>query len=86
MIAPLASVIMRKRKQLVSFDDVVKAFGGVSKLASFLERAPSTVCNWRTRGYFPPKFYFDMIEALAARGYVAPRLLWRFEDIKRRAA
>ena len=84
----LASValIMKKRKQLVTFDDVVEAFGGVSKLARFVERSPSTVCNWRKGGYFPPKFYWDMIEALEARRCVAPRLLWRFEDNKRRAA
>jgi hypothetical protein len=78
---------MRKRKQLVSFDDVVDAFGGVSKLARFVQRSPGTVCNWRTRGYFPPKFYWDMTEALKARGCVAPRVLWRFTDIiNRRAA
>lgn len=84
--AASVALIMKKRKQLVTFNDVIKELGGLSQLARTLERSPSTLCNWRTRGYFPPKFYFVMIDALAARGCVAPRLLWRFEDINNRAA
>jgi hypothetical protein len=70
-----------------TFDDVVAAFGGPSKLGRFVKRTPQCICKWRERGaVFPAGLYFEMIASLRRRGYQAPRSLWSFERLQREAA
>jgi hypothetical protein len=77
---------MKKVRQLSTLDEVVAALGGLSKLGRLIDRKPCTICGWRDRNTIPAKWYPVMTELLLERGFTAPRALWGFEELKRRAA
>jgi hypothetical protein len=73
------AIVKRRLQHLRTFHSVVKALGGTGDVARLTEQTPSAVCNWfRYRGLFPTKYFFTMQEALAERGFTAPRWLWGF--------
>jgi hypothetical protein len=65
--------------QLRSTDDVIDALGGTNAVAGLTGRGAPGVSNWRVRGYFPPRTYLAMTQALMAKGLVAPAWLWEQE-------
>jgi hypothetical protein len=64
---------------LFTFDEVVKALGGVSKVARLVDQPPSAVSNWRrVRGKFPPKYYMLFQHELQEAGYRAAAACFSF--------
>jgi len=73
----------KRKKQLQTFEDVVRELGGSTKVARMCKLSLAAVSAWRKYdALFPPKYYFAMQDALAERGYEAPRELWRFTDAR----
>jgi hypothetical protein len=56
--------------------DVLDALGGNAAVEELTGCKPSRVCNWRSFGKFPPKFYLLMTAALAKKKKRAPASLW----------
>lgn len=64
---------------LLSFDEVVKTLGGVSKVARLVNQPASAVSNWRrVRGKFPPKYYMLFQHELQEAGYRASAACFSF--------
>lgn len=76
----------KQTRQLSTFDEVIAALGGLSELGRLIDCKPCTICGWRDRNSIPAKWYPVMVELLDERGFTAPRTLWGFEELKRRAA
>lgn len=55
---------------------VVDVLGGPTQLGRLT--GSQGACNWLARGWFPPRHYFVMKEALADKGFFAPMELWEF--------
>ncbi|MEM8575539.1 MAG: hypothetical protein AAGF48_12990 [Pseudomonadota bacterium] len=49
-------------------DGIIKAFGGVRKLASATGQAPSVVSGWKKRGSIPDPQKIRVFEAARQRG------------------
>lgn len=71
---------------LFEFDDVVRAIGGVGKLAKLTHCNRSTVWLWKSKaGAFPAKHYHIMREVLFEQGYVADLRLWDFTGVRKKS-
>ena len=70
------------RRQLKTFDAVVKVLGGESKVGRLCDGQKDTaVYNWkRRRKTFPTKYWPVMKRELDARGVDAPMSLWGFYE------
>jgi hypothetical protein len=74
-----------RSRQLITFDAVVAALGGVREVGKLTNQNTAAVCNWkRRRQKFPTKYYFLMKAELEARGASAPPDLWGFVRSTRR--
>ena len=73
------------RTHLTTYDDVIRALGGVPKVAKLTDRSTQAVWNWRDRGYFPAALHQPMLEMLADPSICKPpctaeHRLWRQEE------
>lgn len=71
---------------LTTYDEVLRALGGVTAVGKLTKASKSAVCNWRKMpggGRFPARHYWAMHKKLEALGCVALRGLWGFtgEDL-----
>ena len=67
---------------LTTFDEVLRVLGGPARVGRMTGTNASCVCNWRSkRRRFPAKFYRGMQDALAERGFHAPKELWGQETL-----
>jgi|KBSMisStaDraftv2_1062788.scaffolds.fasta_scaffold129348_2 hypothetical protein len=72
----------KRKKQLQTFDDVVRELGGSTAVARMCKLSLAAVSAWRKYdAMFPPKYYPGMQRVLAKRGCEAPQELWRFAEI-----
>jgi hypothetical protein len=74
------------KQLLFSFNEVVRALGGVSKVAKLTDCSRSSVWNWRKAGAFPPRHYRVMRDVLFEQGYVADLRLWAFTGTEKPSA
>lgn len=59
--------------------EIIRAFGGASKVAEITGSTRTAVCNWRRDG-IPAKFWLKIIEAASAAGVdgvTADAVAWR---------
>lgn len=61
-------------------NQVIKALGGRSQVASLTNRTTQAVTNWKARQVFPPDTFVILTEALAEKGLKAPVSLWRMSE------
>lgn len=66
----------RQLTDLETADAVFDALGGFEAVATLTGSKYKAVVNWKSAGAFPPKTYGVMIDALAEKGFAAPRPLW----------
>jgi hypothetical protein len=79
--ATIAAIMKRRLRQLCTYNAVVEALGGPVAVGRLTGQTCAAVCNWRSyNGLFPTKYYFTLQDALADRGYSAPRWLWGFYE------
>jgi hypothetical protein len=61
---------------LHSVPEILKALGGVTKVAALMGASYQRVHNWKVFGRLPPKTYIILQRALSDRGLAAPSSLW----------
>jgi hypothetical protein len=73
---------------LKSIPAVCKALGGFGEVARLTGmKTVSGVHQWKMRGWFPPRYFLLMTNALAARGFDGSPSLWRqVEAVQERKA
>lgn len=64
-------------QELSSTSEIIEALGGIGPTATLTHRNYNAVSNWKALGRFPPNTADAMRDALAKRGFTAPRSLWR---------
>jgi hypothetical protein len=66
-------------------ENVVRALGGVEKVAELCNVTDTAIHNWRAAGVFPARFYHLMTSTLRRRGRTAPAALWQQAEPNRAA-
>jgi hypothetical protein len=73
---------------LATVQEVVAALGGTSATGRLTNAGASSVCCWKhpRNDKIPPKYYFVIKQALAARGYYADLAMFGFVGDFRQSA
>ncbi|WP_371737713.1 carph-isopro domain-containing protein [Magnetospirillum sp. UT-4] len=54
--------------QTITFDDLVRSFGGPARMAETLGLVRTAIPNWRRRGRIPPSQWAAIVDAAEALG------------------
>lgn len=68
-------------RTLTTFDDVLTELGGINGVAEICGRSPQSVCNWRSRGFFPAVLIRPITYALTKQGCIPDDRLFRLQKI-----
>lgn len=67
----------KKFQRLHTARTVVRALGGVDGVERLTGALRTSIFNWMMFRRFPAHYYVVMHNALRARGFTAPHILWR---------
>lgn len=71
-------MVLAMSTELTTTSEVVKALGGLQKVAELTGRGRTNVVwNWTATTHFPPDTFLVMQAALERQGKSAPASLWR---------
>lgn len=65
-----------RRSEITTVEDLIKAFGGLTKAAEKLNTTPQNVWNWKAAGKLPTDKYLHQKKLLEAHGLAASDSLW----------
>lgn len=72
---------MKKRAETVA--DLVRAFGGTSKMAGWLDVVPSTVSNWKEQNSIPTGWHLKIYLECQSRGIPFSPRIFRLNEGRR---
>lgn len=70
------------RKTLRTVGDIIKAFGGPSKVAKWTGLTPPAISYWLSEDFVPPAWHLRIWLELEARGYIVTLSALGVKDTK----